>query len=86
MSKRTIKILVSEHCEPCRRVKEILKGEEVEGYNVEFLHVEDDKEADEIIELINKHNITRFPVAIIEGQACAVGVNEKDEIYFNCRD
>jgi len=79
--------LLSEHCGPCKRIKEALKeikNEGIDGYDIEVLNAENDKEAEKMVELINKYNIEFVPAAIIEDQVCNIGVNKKKELFFNC--
>lgn len=70
-------LLTSEHCPPCRKLKEALAAHPLEGYEVRTLRVEDDGEADEILQLIDRHRLTHLPVAIRDdGAVCELVVGE----------
>ncbi|MDP2659873.1 MAG: hypothetical protein Q8R28_04000 [Dehalococcoidia bacterium] len=80
-----ITILTSDRCGPCKKIKELLAGETVEGADLELLTLEDETQGDRIMELIEKHDVSFFPAAIISGQVCSVAV-VKGEIQFDCSD
>lgn len=80
-----LKVLTSDHCPPCQKLKEALEANPPQGYEVTVLRVEDDDEADEILALAERYRLSHLPIAVREdGVVCELRV-EGGRVEVDCR-
>lgn len=81
-----ITVLTSDHCPPCRRLKQVLQSQPIEGAELEILTLEKEEDSDRFMELFNQHQVEFFPTAIMDGQKCEIGVQKGGDIFINCEE
>lgn len=85
--KGILKLFISEHCEPCQEIKELVgKGQFLingESGDIELI----DLESEEGFKMLEKYDLEGIPQAISsEGKICSIKIDEEDDtVLFVCQ-
>jgi len=78
-----IRIYTATHCEPCRKVEELIKEGNL-SEEVELVDIETDEGFLKFKEDVLDHSDGRVPSAYKEGKLCKIGLDEKGKLAFEC--